>query len=285
MTHADLRARALVALACALALPGCALWRSDGEASATGAPATEESRRESEAALAILARMSAHLAAHPVFRMEAEIRYDAVQASGQRIEFGSLRRIAVRRPDRMRSDVEYWDGDRELFTYDGSRIWAASPTRGVYASVDYTGPTGEALQRLQDELGAQAPLAELVDPELVSTLRPTIVSGARVGAVRVDGRLCDQLAFRMHALDFQVFVEQGDTPLPRRLVIDYREEPGRPQFRATLREWDLAPELPDDFFRFMPALGAQRVPFDELAALMLDPFEPAPDPADRGGAP
>jgi len=277
MTHAHAGARAVATLlACALLPTGCALWRADGESAAAATAPTVEDQRELAASLAILERMSAHLAARQAFRLEAEIRYDAVQTSGQRIEFGSLRHVAVRRPDRMRVDVAWWDGDRELFAYDGSHMWVASPTRGVYASAAHSGTTGDALERLQDELGAHAPLAELLDPELLATLRPQIVSGARVGVVRLDDRLCDHVAFRMQGLDFQLFVEQGDVPLPRRLVIDYREEPGRPQFRASLRAWDLAPDLADDFFRFTPSLGAQRVPFDEVESILLEPFEPEP---------
>ena len=74
----------------------------------------------------------------------------------------------------------------------------------------------------------------------------------------VSGVPCHQLAARGGGVDLQIWVEQGDRPLPRRVVITYKAEPGQPQFRADLTDWDLAPELKDDFFAFEAAEGAER---------------------------
>ena len=52
---------------------------------------------------------------------------------------------------------------------------------------------------------------------------------------------------------------EGD-PLPRRVVITYRQELGQPQFRADLTAWDLAPDLPESLFGFTPPEGGERVP-------------------------
>ena len=85
----------------------------------------------------------------------------------------------------------------------------------------------------------------------------------------IEGSACDHLAFLGEHLDFQLFVRRGDEPIPMRLVIDYHGEPGSPQFRARMHDWDLAAELPEDLFRFMPPAGAQRVPIPELMDLLL----------------
>jgi hypothetical protein len=214
--------------------------------------------------------MSRHLASLAAFRVRAEVRYDAVQASGQRIEFGSERRIALRRPDRLWAEVTYWDGPVEWVVYDGARLSAAAPSQNVYASTEQSGSLEEALARFEEELGAPLPLAELFEPGLYARLAPLIESGAQVGTVELDGRPCDQLAFRTSSLDFQLFVEQGDAPVPRRLVIDYRDEPGSPQFRASLQDWQANAELPDDVFRFSPPIGAQRISFEELVDRLFE---------------
>jgi hypothetical protein len=127
------------------------------------------------------------------------------------------------------------------------------------------------------------PLAELVEPALYERLEAQVESGTRVGIVQIEGRPCDQLAFRGGSVDFQVFVERGASPLPRRLVIDYLDEPGRPQFRASLHTWDTSPELPDGLFRLVAPVGAQLVPFEEWSELL---FEVDADmrPGPRGGS-
>ena len=257
--------------------PACSLL--PGGPASTVAPPDESSTPDPEpaetaAALAILQRMSAHLAARTSFQFTAEVRYDAVQTSGQRIEFGSERRVAVRRPDRLRVDVSDWDGGGEVLVYDGARVSLALPARGRYASIEQSGSVEEVVDRLEHELGLPMPLAELLQPDLYARMLPLVASGAVVGGVQLDGRACDQLAFRTRGLDFQLFVDRGDAPLPRRLVIDYREEPGRPQFRASLHDWKTDGSLPGPRFEFSPAAGAQRVPFAELLGEVADPGSP-----------
>ncbi|MBV8173453.1 MAG: DUF2092 domain-containing protein, partial [Verrucomicrobia bacterium] len=62
-------------------------------------------------------------------------------------------------------------------------------------------------------------------------------------------------------VDFQVWVAQGNQPLPRRIVITYKDEPGQPQFWAHLSNWNLAPVISDALFAFTPPNGADRVQF------------------------
>jgi hypothetical protein len=289
MRDASSRAGVLVALFGAAVLAvGCVVpAQSSGGKTAvvseTKAENLGDSPAETEAALAVLERMSAFLASRDAFRFRAEVHYDAVQDSGQRVEFGESREILVRRPDRLRIDSVGWEGNRVSVSYDGKEVWIASPTRRAYSRMQQTGGLEQVLERLATEYDSPTPFAELIGRNLLARISPSIEQGMRVGLVRLDGRLCEQLAFRAAALDFQLFVEQGETPVPRRLVIDYREEPGRPQFRASLGDWDLDPELPDSYFRVSPPIGAQRVPFDELLELMLSA---APEQSDAlRGAP
>jgi hypothetical protein len=62
-------------------------------------------------------------------------------------------------------------------------------------------------------------------------------------------------------VDFQVWVAQGGEPLPRRIVITYKDETGQPQFWADLSNWNLAPDVSDALFAFAPPNGAERIQF------------------------
>ncbi|MFY9942197.1 MAG: DUF2092 domain-containing protein, partial [Desulfobacterales bacterium] len=70
----------------------------------------------------------------------------------------------------------------------------------------------------------------------------------------------DHLAVRSAEVDLQVWITQGDQPLPRRVVLTYKNAPGRPQFRADLSDWDLSPKLAADSFAFTPPAGAEQIP-------------------------
>lgn len=56
-------------------------------------------------------------------------------------------------------------------------------------------------------------------------------------------------------------MQQGETPVPRRIAITWEQAPGRPQFRARVTKWELSPKLPDALFVFAPPKGAERVRF------------------------
>jgi len=71
----------------------------------------------------------------------------------------------------------------------------------------------------------------------------------------------DHLAARSAEVDLQLWVAQGEQPLPRRVILTYKNAPGRPQFRADLSDWDLSPKVAADSFSFVPPAGAEQIPF------------------------
>ena len=77
----------------------------------------------------------------------------------------------------------------------------------------------------------------------------------------ISGVLCDHLALRGEKEDVQVWIARGDEPVPRRIVITYRELEGQPQFWAQFTEWDFSPELSETTFTFSPPADATRVQF------------------------
>ena len=52
----------------------------------------------------------------------------------------------------------------------------------------------------------------------------------------ISGVMCDHLALRSEKEDVQVWIARGDEPVPRRIVIAYRELEGQPQFWAQFTE-------------------------------------------------
>ncbi len=224
-------------------------------------------------AIAALTRMTDFLGSQDVIRFEAETRYDAVQPSGQKIEFGSHRKIELRPRKHVRVDVAHWDGERELITFDGSRLSAALLGQRVYATLPFDGTTSEAFDYLVAEYRLQSPLFDLLHPDLPADIADRTTSARSLGPITLDGVACDHLAFRGERVDFQLYLRLGDEPVPIRLVVDYHAAPGSPQFRADLRGWDLRSDLPDSRFRLTPPPGAQRVSFPELLDLLLGPPE------------
>jgi hypothetical protein len=77
----------------------------------------------------------------------------------------------------------------------------------------------------------------------------------------IAGKPADHLAARTADIDFQIWLAQGEQPLPLRVVLTYKKEVGQPQFRANLNDWNLAPKIDEAALAFSPPAGAETVPF------------------------
>jgi hypothetical protein len=211
-------------------------------------------------ALADLHRAGAFLGAQPHFSFRADLSYDVMQPDGQLLEFGGVRRVVVRRPDRMRFEVTDRSGATKTLTFDGATVSIDLPDHDAYVSIERPGSLYAAIDHLVDDLGVPAPLEDLIGENFAAKVRPRIESGYFVGTDAFGERRCDHLAYRLPDADVQLWIEQGERALPCRLSVTYLHEPGQPQFRAQLSSWDLEPDVSDARFAFEPPAGAQRIP-------------------------
>lgn len=208
----------------------------------------------------ILRAMGAYLASAKEFRFHAEISYDTFSAQGQELQYGGRADIAVRRPDRLH--VEY-DGDerRNRVVYDGERIVLYHAGKNLYAATESDAGIDEAVDRVFEISGFSVPIADLVYADPYAVLIESVETGFVVGRHAVDSTPCHHLAFSQQALDWQIWIEDGPQPVPRKLVITYKNEPGAPQYVARLSGWDFQPRVADGYLTFEPPPGAAEIEF------------------------
>jgi hypothetical protein len=219
---------------------------------------------ETAEALQALEEMSEFLGKQSRLSFEAEVNFDVTQPAGHKLEFGSIRKLTLRRPDRASLVVQHRDGLEQFLYFDGESFSAFVPSRNAYAREKILGTVEVALDSLVEDFGVPAPLGDLIHPDLYSELKDEIESGSWVGEELIGGVPCDHMVYRAADVDFQIWIEQGDRALPHRLVITYRQHEGAPQFRARFINWNLSAETPDDLFTFIPPAGSKRVSFSEL---------------------
>ena len=237
--------------------------------------ASQTNRQDSEAqAMAVLKRTATFLSQAQRFSVTLDIGFDAVQDSGQKIEFGEIRQIVLRRPDRLRVDATKRDGAKSTLLFDGKDLTVVHPQENAYATAARPGSVDEAIAYFVHDLGLRLPLAELLTSQLAERLAEQVRVADYVEASSIAGMPCDHLALRGDEADLQVWVAQGQHPLPRRVVITYRHVDGRPQFWAQFSDWNLAPEAPDALFTFTSPAGAAQIAFSPQQ--MLPPGEVAP---------
>jgi hypothetical protein len=244
---------------------------------ADNAPAAPVVEKDPEA-MVILMKMADYLAKAQLLGVTVVSGYDSIQEDGERIEFGEKRRIELQRPDRLRVDVERSDGDRGMLVFDGKALTAVKPENNVYAIVEKSGSTDDALVYLVKNLRIKMPLARMFLSTFPADLEKQVESIAYVETNNLFDVPTDHLAVRGTGVDFQLWITQGDAPLPRRVVITYKDAPGQPQFRAYFSDWTVGKAPAADRFTFTPPAGAERVPFI-IPARGQKPAEPVKEGA------
>ena len=212
-------------------------------------------------AMTIVKRMVSMLSQAKQFSFTADISFDVVQDSGQKLEFGETRKIMVRRPDHIRVDVTKRDGSVSGFVFDGKDIAVFNVQDKVYATVAKPGTVDEAIDYFTENLDMRMPLGELLASDLPQVLQERMHEADYVEQATIAGDLCDHVALRGERADVQLWITRGDQPLPRRMVITYTRAEGQPQFSAQFSDWNLSPEVPDTLFAFTPPAGAVKIAF------------------------
>jgi hypothetical protein len=235
----------------------------EGEPDVTTAGASESqaATETQEEARALLQGMAEFLSKTPRFSVKIRCGYDVVQESGQKIEFNEVRTITVNRPDRLRVESEHSDGAKHLVLFDGKEIAVLSSPQNVYATTSKPGTIDEAVAYFRRDLHMRLPLAALVVNQLPADFERRVQSIDYVEETSILGVPAHHLAGRTATVDFQMWVSDGEQPLPQRVVLTYKGEDGQPQFWAQFSDWNLSPEITDATFTFTPPPGAQKIAF------------------------
>jgi hypothetical protein len=211
------------------------------------------------AATALLEESANFLAAQQKFAFEARTGFDVVQLNGQSLAFFETRKALVRRPDRILVETDQADGDAYIFRFDGKQISVDLPGENAYVSVEKPGTIDEMMAYFVEDLGLAVPLDDFYTSNFFARAKGAIRSGFYVDEVTFGKRQCHHLAFRLKKVDLQLWIEDGERPLPCSMVITHKHEPGQPQFWAQFVDWDLSPRAGDGKFEFSPAEGAERL--------------------------
>ena len=209
----------------------------------------------------ILTRMADFISAASAFSLVSDTGHEVMHKNGQLVEFGSRLTLTIQRPSQAIGRFDSRDGDISTTVLDGEAIWVYSVKDQIYDTTNQPGDIDASLEFLGNQLGVPRQLRDFFSKDLTASLGSAVKSGYYFGESLISGVLCDHLALRGEKEDVQVWIARGDEPVPRRIVITYRELEGQPQFWAQFIEWDLSLELSDTTFTFSPPEGATRIHF------------------------
>lgn len=221
-----------------------------------------------------LLRMANYLSSLKAFSVALQTGYDVVQESGQKIAFGEQRHLTLVRPDRFRVDATASDGSESVTVFDGKTLTLYDKAEGVYATTEHPGDIDAAITYFVKDLQMRLPLALLFVTNLPQQLERRVTEAAIVETTQIGATPCLHIAARTTSVDVQVWLPTSGDPLPKRIILTYKDDAGQPQYWADFSDWNLSPTAPESLFRLAMAPDATPIPF--LAK--VHPAEPADNP-------
>jgi hypothetical protein len=217
-------------------------------------------------AVALLRRTTDYLSSMKQFRVETDTTIEAVLANGQKLQFGHRVALAVQRPNRLRAE-RVGELIAQTFYFDGKSLSVHLPQERYHATVAAPPTIDAMLDFARDKLGVIAPASDLVYSNAFERLTEGLTSAYLVGPAMVGGVRCTHLAFRNAEVDWQIWIQDGDKPLPRKFIVTSKKMPQSPQFEVLMSKWDAAPKLTDSMFRFTPPKGSRQIDFTPTALI------------------
>lgn len=191
----------------------------------------------------------------------------------QKIQFASSGQIKLNRPDKLRVRRTGGYADVEL-VYDGKAISVYGNNAKSYVQADVPGTVDQMIDAIQARSGVGMPGTDLLLSNAFDELMATTSEGKHIGLGVVDGVECEHLAFRGSDTDWQIWIETGAKPVPRKYVITSKTLAGAPQYSLRIRDWKTDAFADADTFVFKPPSGATRVDLDSGVMAEFDELPP-----------
>jgi hypothetical protein len=225
-------------------------------------------------ALQILKAMSAYLASQKAISATFDSTLEVITPDMEKIQFASSGTLLLRRPNELRATRAGGYANVEMF-FDGKTLTVYGKNINGYAQLDSPGSVDQLIDTLRGR-GWALPGADLLLANVYDTLSADVIEAKHIGRGVINGVECDHLAFRNQDVDWQLWVEVGANPIPRKLVITSKAVGGAPQYTLVIKDWKTDVAEDQVAFEFKPPEGATKLDVEALAKLdELPPASPA----------
>ena len=207
----------------------CLSWRSQRSLAVTP-------RAQAQDAGKIVKAMSDYVAGQKTISLTFDSDIEVVTSELQKIQFTSSGQVLLSRPDKLRATRAGGYADVEL-VFDGKTVTVLGKHINAFAQTDAPGTIDQLIDRLRDQYNVAMPGADLLLSRVYDELMADVIDAKHIGQGVIDGVECEHLAFRTPDTDWQLWVEIGARPIPRKYVITSKTMAGAPQYTLRIKEW------------------------------------------------
>ncbi len=208
--------------------------------------------------------MSGYLRSLDRFAIEADVNVDEVLSNGQKIQLSRSLQVKTDKPSKLWARTSSMYSIQEFY-YNGEFFTISTPELGYYASFAAPATIGKVIVAARDKYNIEMPLSDLFLWRSEQDTAKDIDDAFVVGIDQINGIDCTQYALSGKEIDWQIWIQAGDTPLPLKMVITSKKEVSQPQYSVVMN-WDTAPQFKEDIFTFVPADGSQKINFQTIMA-------------------
>ena len=230
-------------------------------------------------AKSILKAMSDYVSTQKTIAITFDSDIEVITPQLEKIQFTNSGDALLSRPDKLQAHRLGGHANVELF-FNGKTVSIHRQEHQRLCQFDAPGTVDQLIEALRAGHGVALPGADL----LLSNSYDILVAGVKeakyIGRGVIDGVECEHLAFRNFDTDWQLWVEAGERPIPRKLVITSKTMNSAPQYTVRIKTWKTDVEPAPDAFAFTPPAGAERLGPDALIEL-----DELPQGAPEGGKP
>ena len=197
---------------------------------------------------------------------------DHVTDSGQKLQYSHRHEAALSRPLRLRIQTTGDQTQRTLYK-DGRDLTLLDHAHSAFARIPDPGSIDATVTELMTRYGIQMPLADLLADDPFLALLGNVTRADYLGIHTVGAARCHHLVLQGADTDRQLWIETGDTPLLRKLVVTQKTQATQPQYSMIVLRARALQEAPAGLFTFTPPPGARRVelePASHPAAVSMD---------------
>ena len=256
---------------------GCLVLATALLAAGPGAAAPTQAQPQQGDAKAILKAMSDYVGSQKTIELTFDSDIEVITPQLEKIQFANSGEVLLSRPDKLRAHRVGGYADVALF-FDGKIVSVLGKHINAYAQFEAPGSVDQLVEVLRAGHGVALPGADLLLSNSYDALVAGVVEAKHIGRGVIDGVECEHLAFRNLDTDWQIWVEVGDRPIPRKLVITSKTLNDAPQYTLRVKGWKTGFEPAPDAFAFAPPAGAQKLAPDALVDL-----DELPQSAPAGG--
>ena len=222
---------------------------------------TGQASAQSGDAEKLLKGMADYVSGQKTLAVTYDSDIEVITSSLQKIQFTSSGQVQMSRPDKLRATRTGGYRDVEI-VFDGKMLTVNNKDGKDYAQIEAAGTAEELIDVLREKHGVVAPGADLLLTNVFNVMMTDVIDAAVIGKGVVDGVECDHLAFRNVETDWQIWIEAGARPIPRKYVITSKGIAEAPQYTLRIKDWKT--DVAADTFAFKADPSAKKIALGEL---------------------